>query len=126
MWHPPLASTRTSPVTGHLLPGRLLCRSLPAVAVDDEADRDRQADQHADREQQRHVDGPSDQPADAAVGDHSGDQVAEHRPADVQALGPAFRRGCPPVDPGDGLFADAAHLTYLALLLRNLARRTAS
>ena len=28
MWHPPLASTPTSPVTGHLLPGRLLRRSL--------------------------------------------------------------------------------------------------
>ena len=48
MWQPPLASALTSPVTGHLL----LCfcaglglrrRSVYAVAVDDEADRDGQA-----------------------------------------------------------------------------------
>src|SRR5213082_469389 len=98
MWQPPLASALTSPVTGHLL--LCLCaglglryRSQPAVAVNDEADRDGQADQHADGEQQRYVDGPADQPADGAVGRHPREQVAEHGPADVQALGPAFRRG---------------------------------
>src|SRR6516164_562353 len=82
MWHPLLASTVTSPVTGYLLPGPLR-RLLPAEAVDDVAGRDAQADQHADREQQRDVDGPADQPADAAVGGHAGQQIAEHRPADL-------------------------------------------
>src|ERR1035441_728212 len=76
-WHPPLASTPTSPVTGHLLPGRPRRRSLPAVAVNDVADRDRHADQHAGREEQRDMNGPADQPADAAVRKH---------PADLQSL----------------------------------------
>src|SRR6516165_9753458 len=116
MWQPPLASTPTSPVTGYLLPGplRLL---LPAEAVDDVADRDAQADQHADREQQRYVHGPADQPADDAVGRHAGQQVAEHRPADLQALGPAPRRGlllCLLPGAGDGIVAVVAHVTRLA------------
>src|SRR6516162_7413183 len=32
-----------------------------------------------------------DQPADEAIGRHAAEQVAEHRPADVQALGTASR-----------------------------------
>src|SRR6516162_5186592 len=61
MWQPPPASPApftgalTSPVTSHLLlcfcaGPRLRRCSLYAVAVDDEADRDGQSDQHADRE----------------------------------------------------------------------------
>src|SRR5580700_5376261 len=73
MWHPPpgtagSATTRTSPITSHLLPGMPRYRSLLAVPVDNEANRERQAGQHAEREQQGHVDGPADQPADPAVG----------------------------------------------------------
>src|SRR5205823_14563970 len=68
-------------------------RPLLSVAVDDESDRDAQSDQHADREEQRQVESAPDQPADDAVGSHSGKQVAEYGPADVQALGPAFRGG---------------------------------
>src|SRR6266568_84705 len=111
MWQPPLASTPTSPVTGHLLfspggttppvtppilggsrspqtPSAILRGSRSpqtpsAVAVNDEAERDGQAHQHADGEQQRYVDGPADQPADGAVGRHPREQVAEHRPAAV-------------------------------------------
>src|SRR5215469_6934157 len=125
MWHPPpasptpCASTPTSPVTGYLLPGAWgpLRRLLPAEAVDDVADRDAQAGQHAEREQQRDVHGPADQPADAAVGRHAGQQVAEHRPADLQALGPAPRRGlllCLLPGAGDGIVAVVAHVTRLA------------
>src|SRR6266571_8218992 len=130
-WHPPpgaigSATTRTSPITCHLLPGRPRYRSLLAVAVDDEADRDRQADQHADGEQQRHVDGPPDQPADPAVGEHPGDQVAEHRPAHVQAAGPAFRRGPALGDPRAGAVAFSAHLIRPAVPQAAPARRTAS
>src|SRR6516162_9142625 len=131
MWQPLLASTPTSPVTGYLLPGcwgpRL--RVLPAEAVDDVADRDAQADQHADREQQRDVHGPADQPADAAIGRHAGQQVAEHRPARFQALGPALRRGLLP-RAGDGIVAVVAHVTRLAAPAAAgsavLARRRAS
>src|SRR6516162_6907464 len=131
MWHPLLARTPTSPVTGYLLPGAWgpLRRLLPAEAVDDVADRDAQANQHADREQQRDVYGPADQPADAAVGGHAGQQVAEHRPADLQALGPAPRRGLLP-RAGDGIVAVVAHLTRLAAppaaVVAVLARRRAS
>src|SRR5271169_993294 len=127
MWHPLLASTPTSPVTGYLLPGPLY-RLLAAEAVDDVADRDAQADQHADREQQRDVHGPPDQPADAAVGRHAGEQVAEHRPADLQALGPALRRSL--LLGGPGTVAVVAHLTCpaapLAVVAPALARRRAS
>src|SRR5579872_355562 len=65
MWHPLLASTPTSPVTGYLLPGAWgpLHRLLPAEAVDDVADRDAQADQHAEREQQPDLHGPAAHPA---------------------------------------------------------------
>src|SRR6266496_1261515 len=128
MWHPPpgAATTRTLPVTGHLLSGRPRYRSLLAVAVDDEADRDRQADQHAKGEEQRDVDGPPDQPADAAVGEHPGDQVAEHRPAHVQAAGPAFRRGPALGDPRAGAVAFSAHLIRPAVPQAAPARRTAS
>src|SRR5580704_1677273 len=127
MWHPPLASTPASPVTGYLLPGPL-CRLLPAEAVDDVADRDAQADQHADREQQRDVHGPADQPADAAVGRHAGEQVAEHRPADLQALGPALRGGLilGAGGPGVGTVAVDAHVTCLAVPRAVLAQRRAS
>src|ERR1700745_1203398 len=51
MWQPPLASALTSPVTGHLLPGSPRYRPLPAIAINDEADRDAHADQHADGEE---------------------------------------------------------------------------
>src|SRR5271166_6362378 len=116
MWHPPLARTPTSPVTGNLPPWPLR-RLLPAEAVDDVADRDAQADQHAEREQQRDVNGPADQPADAAIGRHAGQQVAEHRPANFQALSPPPRRGLllyllPGLLPGtgDGIVAVTAHV----------------
>src|SRR5580692_9168122 len=129
MWHPPLARTPTSPVTGHLLPWPLR-PLLPAEAVDDVADRDAQADQHADREQQRDVYGPADQPADAAVGRHAGQQVAEHGPAGFQALGPALRRGLVLGGPGGGSVGVVAHVTRLAARLAavvaGLARRRAS
>src|SRR5215472_18417708 len=126
MWQPPLASAFTSPVTGHLLCACALAlglrrRSLYAVAVDDEADRDGQADQHADWEEQRDVNGPADEPADEAVGEHPGDQVAGHRPADVQALGPAFGRGRSPAVFGGGAVALAVHLTRLAVPVRRTA-----
>src|SRR6266581_5313724 len=152
MWQPPLASTPTSPVTGHLpfspggttppvtppilggsrspqtpsaIPGGSRSPQTPsAVAVNDEAERDGQAHQHADGEQQRYVDGPADQPADGAVGRHPREQVAEHRPADVQALGPALRRG-PLLGLRAGVVA-AAHLTRLAAPLSARARHTAS
>src|SRR5580693_4099088 len=129
MWHPLLASTPTSPVTGYLLPGPLY-RLLPAEAVDDVADRDAQADQHADREQQRDVHGPADQPADAAVSGHAGQQVAEHGPAGFQALGPALRRGLVLGGPGGGSGAVVAHVIRLAAPLAFVApapaRRRAS
>src|SRR5271163_2529781 len=129
MWHPLLASTPTSPVTGYLLPGPLH-HLLPAEAVDDVADRDAQAEQHADREQQRDVYGPADQPADATVGRHAGQQVAEHGPAGFQALGPALRRGLVLGGPGGGSVAVVAHVTRLAARLAfvapGLARRRAS
>src|SRR5271170_7418240 len=128
MWHPLLASTPTSPVTGYLLPGPLH-HWLPAEAVDDVADRDAQAEQHADREQHRDVYGPADQPADAAVGRHAGQQVAEHCPAGFQALGPALRRGLLP-SAGDGFVAVVVHVTRLAArfasVVAGLARRRAS
>src|SRR5580704_2166075 len=135
MWHPPpasaapfMASTPTSPVTGHLLPGPLY-RLLPAEAVDDVTDRDAQADQHADREQQRDVYGPADQPADAAVGRHAGQQVAEHCPAGFQALSPTPRRGLLP-RAGDGFVSVVVHVTRLAARFASVvagpARRRAS
>src|ERR1700729_3336910 len=131
IWHPPLARTPTSPVTGTLLPWPLR-RLLPTEAVDDVADRDAQADQHAEREQQRDVHGPADQPADGAVGRHPGQQVAEHGPAGFQALGPALRRGLllRAGGRGDGFVAVIAHVTRLAARLAavvaGLARRRAS
>src|SRR5580704_15367996 len=129
MWQPPLARTPTSPVTGTLLPWPLR-PLLPAVAVDDVADRDAQADQHAEREQQRDVYGPADQPADGAVGRHAGQQVAEHGPAGFQALGPALRRGLLLRAGGRGEGFVVAHVTRLAApwaaVARILARRRAS
>src|SRR5580658_1601641 len=128
MWHPLLASTPTSPVTGNLLPGPLH-RLQPAEAVDDVAERDTQADQHAEREQQRHVDGPADQPADEAVGGHAGEQVAGHRPAGFQPQGPALRRGLL-ARVGDGFVAVVGHVTRLAArsvaVVAGPARRRAS
>src|SRR5579863_6756876 len=132
MWQPPLARAFASPVTGTLLPWPLepllLC-PLAAEAVDDVADREAQAEQHAEREQQRDVHGPADQPADEAVGGHAGQQVAEHRPADLQALGPALRRGLFP-GAGDGFVAVVAHVTRPAVPLAAAAgfpaRRRAS
>src|ERR1700733_2352247 len=129
MWHPPLARTPTSPVTGHLLPWPLR-PLLPAEAVDDVGDRDAQADQHADREQQRDVHGPADQPADEAVGRHPGQQVAEHGPAHFQTLSPALRRGLVLPGPGAGFVAVDAHLSRLAApvaaVIAVLAQRRAS
>src|SRR5437899_8308591 len=97
-----------------------------AVAVDDESDRDAQSDQHADREEQRQVESAPDQPADDAVGSHPGKQVAEYGPADVQALGPAFRRGRSLAELGACSVALAVHLTRLAVPLAARAPRTAS
>src|SRR5580704_5869696 len=128
MWHPLLASTPTSPVTGYLLPGPLY-RLLSAEAVDDVTNRDPQADQHADREQHRDVYGPADQPADAAVGRHAGQQVAEYCPAGFQALSPALRRGLLP-RAGDGFVSVVVHVTRLAARFASVvagpARRRAS
>src|SRR5690242_11225599 len=127
MWQPPLARALTSPVTGSLLlPGSSRYRPLLSVAVDDESDRDAQSDQHADREEQRQVESASDQPADDPVGSHPGKQVAEYGPADVQALGPAFRRGRSPAELGACSVALAVHLTRLAVPLAARAPRTAS
>src|SRR5580704_11585558 len=108
IWHPPLARTLTSPVTGHLLPWPL-SHLLPAEAVDDVAERDAQADQHANREQHRDMDGAPDQPADDAVGGHAGQQVADHVPAGFQAVSPAL--SCGPLLPrlGGGFVVVPAH-----------------
>src|SRR5690349_15123243 len=146
MWQPPLASTPTSPVTGHLLffpggttppvtprfwgdfpsPQTPLAQTPSAVAVDDETDRNAQSDQHADREEQRHVDSASDQPADEAVGSHPGKQVAEHGPADMQTFGPALGRDLSPADLSACCVALAAHVIRLAPPLTARAPRTAS
>src|SRR6478672_1497383 len=127
MWQPPLASAFTSPVTGHLLLGSSRYRRpLLSVAVDDETDRDAQSNQHADWEEQRHVDSAPDQPTDEAIGGHPGKQVAEHGPADIQALGPAVGRGLSPADLSACCVALAAHVTGLAPPLAARAPHTAS
>src|ERR1700761_6524403 len=116
MWHPPLARTLASPVTGHLLPWPLR-HLLPAKAVDDVAERDAQADEHADREEHRDVHGPPDQPADNAIGGHAGQQVADHVPAGFQPMRPALRRGLLLTHLGGGFAASLAHVIRPAVLL---------
>src|SRR6185312_14231061 len=98
----------TPPVTPPILGGSRSPPTPPAPAVKDEADRDGQA--HP--------------PADGAVGRHPRKQVTKHRPADVQALGPALCRG-PLLGLRAGVVA-AAHLTRLAAPLTARAPRTAS